>query len=132
MQIIKTLAPQPEALANTYVVHIEYEHGDADSRDESCIYIQTDEDLVKVVNVVDYLSEMISMNRGGYKYPSEFVEQYLKNGGYVKVEGTKYSIELQYDMFADISNYYAAMEISKIEWYDNTGCLFNVQVIGDE
>ena len=128
MQIIKTMAPQPEALANVYVLHIEYEHGDADSYSSRRMYIQTDKDLLKVVEVFNHLSEMISLNRGGYMYPSEFVGQYLKDGGSVQVEGTKHRIELQKDQFTHARNYFAAMKISKIEWYDNTGCLFNVEV----
>lgn len=129
MDIIKTLAPQPEALSNCYVVTLSYEHGDADFDEQQCVYATSDEDLIKLVEAIESVSAIINQRRGGYKYPENFIRDTVGQFGEVSVPGTKLSFNLEYDKFSNDEHYYAGFGIYKIEWYDNCGDLYNVELV---
>lgn len=129
MEIIKTLAPQPEALSNCYVVTLSYEHGDADLDEEQRIYAKSDEDLIKLVETIERVAAVIDQRRGGYKYPENFIRDTVGQFGVVSVPGTKLSFNLEYDKFSHEDDYYASFGIYKVEWYDNCGDLYNVELV---
>lgn len=117
MEIIltKKVVVSPKA---GFHVHVDYEHGDADLTTHSQFYIPTEAELIKFIEQFEIASQAINENRS---YGKELPKRY----SWLMSE---LGIELEYDQFANQSNYYAAMWVAFIEYVDEAGNLYSVEI----
>ncbi len=109
-----------------FEVCVAYEHGDADDTDHETYVLPTSsqEDLKKYLEKFKETASAINDMR---HYGSELPD-WIRKVDAVAVDGTNFSIRLVYDKFTEQSNYYAAMAIHKILFYDEIGQQFTVNV----
>lgn len=117
-----TYTPTPitaSAKRNVYVITVTYEHGDADSKTESRFYVQSELELLKFLTEFDSAAEAIRNNRHyGTDLPKGFSDAVFAQSG----------IELERDqVYTSSSNYYAAMSIKSIMFFDDSGAQFRVE-----
>lgn len=117
MEIILTKKQTVNPAAGFHI-HVEYEHGDADLVTHAKFHFKTEAELIEYIKNFEAASKAIEENR---RYGKELPKRYKSM---VDVQG----IELEYDKFSNSSNYYADMGISRIEYVDDAGALYSVEV----
>lgn len=111
-----------KARRNLFVVTFSFEHGDADQRTSHDMDVAlSKEEFVHYLDKVKDISRQIDDARSsGSSLPGDFEDT-------AKYKGVWISVEL--DCFAreSMSNYYAAMEVESIVYFDENGEKFEVK-----
>lgn len=104
---------------NVYVITVEYEHGDADLSTESTFKVHSELELLKFLTEFDSAAEAIRNNRHyGTDLPKGFSDAVFAQSG----------MELERDqVYTNANNYFAAMSIKSIMFFDDSGARFRVE-----
>lgn len=106
---------------NLFVVTFSFEHGDADQRTDHTVDVPlSKEEFVEYLAKVKDIAEQIDYSRStGKSLPADFEDT-------AKYKDVWISVEL--DCFArhNMSNYYAALSVEKIVYFDENGEQFTV------
>ena len=124
MPLIYTKVTKPIRL-NVFVVTFYFEHGDAEERTTDTMDVHlSKEEMVHYLDKVGEISELIADSRSSGESLSDNFEETAKyNTTWIRVET---------DCFArqTMSNYYAAMGIERIAYFDENGDEFAVKKTG--
>ena len=114
---------------NQYVVTIAYEHGDADITTYNTYTLNdvSEDALFDFVKRVNKTAEHIEMNRHySVKFPDEFYSL-------TKTDNGLHQFDLEYDKkYSSAGEYYAAMSIDSIVYYNHNGTTFDVAIVQDD
>jgi hypothetical protein len=112
-----TFTPIQNKLFNCFVLNIALEHGDADVTTYTKVTIDTTatHKLENYIKAFDAAAEIIDNRRSyGVEIPDDFEDTHSKS--------ETYYIPLEYDRTSEgVSNYYAAISIQSITYYDDFG-----------
>lgn len=107
---------------NLFVVTFSFEHGDADQTTTHQMDVPlSKEEFVHYLAKVKEISQLIENARSsGSSLPENFEDTAQYNG-------VSISVELDYYVRRNMSNYYAGMRVDSIEYFDENGEKFEVK-----
>jgi hypothetical protein len=107
---------------NLFVVTFSFEHGDADQRTNHTVDVPlSKEDLVDyLAKVKDIASQIDDARSSGSELPGDFQDT-------AKYKDVWISVELDCFASRNMSNYYAAMSVESIEYFDENGEHYEVK-----
>lgn len=119
-----SLVLKPLILKNTYIIKIEYEHGDADAytNDEIELKDISVEQLKEYVKNFEILADEIDEIVRNYSYRQPLFD--LKEFAYL------HKLPLEHDITdrSFLKDYYAKMRIEEILYYDENGRCFKIDL----